>query len=211
MKKWMYLVLFALVSFVAKAQDEGDWVIGGDFSIVSTEVKIKSGNESTLWDKEMSFKFLPKIYYFISDNVALGAKIGYQHEKERNSHSTEESIRYDKEGAFVFRPEMFYYVDLGKNFYYRPSVYIEIQTGKIKEETDSQTTDTYGHKTFGGGFVICAFEFKPVEKFGISFSCGNLAYSHHSREWNTDESQSQNRFGLEFNLEPTIGFSYYFK
>lgn len=102
MKKWMYLVLFALVSFVAKAQDEGDWVIGGDFSIVSTEVKIKSGNESTLWDKEMSFKFLPKIYYFISDNVALGAKIGYQHEKERNSHSRKNPFDMIKRGHSYF-------------------------------------------------------------------------------------------------------------
>lgn len=211
MKKVLFTMLFLAVCIGwADAQSWKEIKVGGGISFNTTKKNSKNKNETTSMGNNMFFQILPSLHYFVTDQIAVGGALGYSFTKSPNGNGSSEKTFYDKNGLFIIQPEVLYYVKMGKSFYYVPDVHLTLGIGKDTIEKDSRTTVSNSNYRFGLGITLCAFEFKPVQRVGISFSCGNLGYSYSSFDTGEDSSVSNSSFSLNFNVEPTIGVSYYF-
>lgn len=95
MKKQIFmLAVIACLTLTARAQEEGQYWIGGSLNFKSTEVKDD--------EKVNAFSFGPQFGYGLSDKWAIGVNLLYSHAK---AEDLESSIKNDlKTNGFGFAP-----------------------------------------------------------------------------------------------------------
>lgn len=218
-KTLLVTLLMSGMSVLCGAQSKGDIMVSGSISISSSSEKDKvTGDEAFAVDKnkvggEGEFSIVPKVHYFISDNIAVGAGIGYMGNREFTGYGDPakfESPLYDSYGAFYFEPSAYYYLKICNKFYYTPEVYIGIAAGKYKEEVyknDAVEVEP-GVKTtmLGIGVRLAQFEYRFTDCFrlGLGFEFADLSYiSAKSKDmFNDDKNTSvytSNRFNFGVN------------
>lgn len=174
MKKQLFLLLaFVMTGAVAMAQNAGVWMIGGTFGISTSKTSYTHENVTQVREKQTDFNIIPSLYYFVTDEIAVGAGIGYEFSK---ALTDVEDDLYDRTGLMVFRPSMYYYVKLSDKFYYNPELYIGLKFGNAKSEVDKNTTYKMGYNRFEIGVNVLNFEFRPTDHVGLGITCGNLSY-----------------------------------
>ncbi|WP_336070945.1 MULTISPECIES: outer membrane beta-barrel protein [unclassified Mesoflavibacter] len=82
MKKLLFAAAFAVLGFTANAQEEQTFGFAKGDLFISGSVTFS--NESTGDVKDNAFEVAPKVGYFLSENIALGAKVGYTTSKIDN-------------------------------------------------------------------------------------------------------------------------------
>ncbi len=174
MKKQLFLLLaFVMTGAVAMAQNAGVWMVGGTFGISTSKTSYTHENVTQVREKQMDFNIIPSLHYFVTDEIAVGAGIGYEFSK---ALTDVEDDLYNRTGLMVFRPSMYYYVKLSDKFYYNPELYIGLKFGNAKSEVDENTTYKMGYNRFEIGVNVLNFEFRPTDHVGLGITCGNLSY-----------------------------------
>ena len=110
MKKIILTVAAVFVLGFANAQDKkasagegfskGDVFVTGAFTIGST-------NNKNTEVKTSSFEIAPQVNYFLTENISLGAKIGYSSDKTKNSSATTNdmsTVAFGLAGRYYFTP-----------------------------------------------------------------------------------------------------------
>lgn len=122
MKKIIFsLVALASFSF-ATAQEQpadggfakGDIFVTGAFSVGST-------NDKNTDAKTSSFEIAPQVNYFVTENISLGARIGYASDKEETNGvdtADDSSISFGLEGRYYFTPASKFSLFTGLGFDY---------------------------------------------------------------------------------------------
>ncbi len=195
MKK-LLLTALAIVSFVsANAQDEttsgftkGDAFISGSVGFAS---------EKTGDNKDNAFIISPRIGYFISENIAIGARIGYQSLKQEEG-SLENKTNTFNAGAFGR-----YFFTPSNKF----SVFAELGADYLTRNFDNGTTDTtFNGFGIGGGPGVSYF---IGNHFALEASWGALSYT--TVKADVDGAESTDNFELSVGLEDiTLGLVYKF-
>jgi len=167
---------------------KGDMMISGAFGFNS---------ESNGDAKENSFEIAPRFSYFVSDNIAVGAKIGFMSEKGDNAAGVENlDAQTLSLGAFGR-----YYMTPASKF----SVFAEL--GFDYNSTD----DKLGDVKMDGFDVAVApgVSYFVSDAFAIEASWGVLGYETEKGDWTGAESTDSFNIGLD-TRDLSIGLVYKF-
>ena len=192
MKK-LFLTFSAAIAltFAAQAQtDKGTVILGGNVSY--DNVKVKDADA-----ERQSFAIQPTVGYFVSDNFAIGAGIGYGFSKDENDSKT---------SAFTVAPTARLYKGDG-DFKFFGQLSVPMAWGTNKQgDTKLGTTSDYGVELAPG------FAYFPTSKVGIELSVRGLYYQSSTfKAEGSDAKTTTNSFGLNANsLAPRLGVQFYF-
>ena len=196
MKKLLLtLTAVTALSFASQAQTEqGKVIVGGGIGFSSNEVK-DSGSKTT------SFNIQPNVGYFVSDNIAIGAGIGYNWSKNENENLTDATYNSFRVAPFA----RLYTANSPVRFFGQLSVPMAWGSNKVDDKKTASTAN-YGVNLSPG---IAYF---PTENIGIELSVRGLYYSNNnSTSEATDIKTTSNSFGLDANsLSPTLGVQFHF-
>jgi len=167
---------------------KGDMMISGAFGFNST---------STADAKENSFEIAPRFSYFVSDNIAVGAKIGFMSESGDDATGTENLDRQTLSlGAFGR-----YYMSPASKF----SVFAELGF-------DYNSTDDKLSEVKLDGFDVAVgpgVSYFLSDSFAIEASWGALKYETEKGDWT--DAESTDTFGLGLDMRDlTFGLAYKF-
>ena len=168
---------------------KGDMMISGAFGISST---------STGDVKENTFTIAPRFSYFVSDNIAVGAKIGFTSTKEDDGSADDFKTTDLSFGAFAR-----YYCSPATKF----SLFAELGADftSYKWEQGSADGDSAG---FGLG-IAPGVSYFLSDAFVIEASWGLLGYNTNDNGGNGADSTDKFELGLD-TRDLTIGFAYKF-
>ncbi|MBL7886615.1 MAG: porin family protein [Flavobacterium sp.] len=201
MKK-IVLSLAAVLAFgFANAQDKkensgegfgkGDIFITGAFSVGST-------NDKNTDVKTNSFEIAPQVNYFLTENISLGAKIGYTSDKAENAVTDtqdDSTITFGLQGRYYFTPASKFSLFTGLGFDYN-STSDNLADPKVK---------TNGFD-LGLGLGVNYF---ISDNFSIE--AGFAALNFESSKVDVDGAENETAFGIGADLRAlSFGLNYRF-
>ncbi len=210
MKKLLiFLFLFVFASSLY-AQEKGDMMVSGSFSLNSKSTKNKLDGTSVVTKGDRSFSIMPEFHYFVCDGLSVGLGLGYSLEKEPNGRSDGDDQLFNKKGLFLFQPKVSYYVSLSDKFYFVPSFYLGAGVGKYKQEVAKNEVEEKDLSSLYVGLSLLSFEFRPTDCIGLRFNAGDLSYQAEITKESDDNKRVERDFNLGLNLGASIAFNIYF-
>ena len=200
MKKLLLsLVAVSALAFSTQAQTEkGKFMLGGNVGFNTT--KVDGANKS-----DLSFKVIPSVGYFVSDNFAIGTGVGYTYDKTVSKKILSQ--------AFEVAPFGRYYVGLSDQFKFFGQLSVPMSFGNNKVlDADGNSGAKIASTTNIGVNVAPGFAFFPTKKIGIEFSVNGLGYANSSiKDEATGNKVKANGFGLDANtFSPNLGVQFHF-
>lgn len=200
MKKLLLSALAVCAFTFSNAQEEktegtggfaqGDMMISGAFSIDS-----QSNVDGVKDDKTSAFEIAPRFAYFVSDNIAVGAKVGFMQENGENAvgDTDKQTLSLGAFGRYYFTPASQF------------SVYGEL--GFDYNSTDDKLWDS---KVNGFETVVSpGVSYFVSNSFAIEASWGALKFETEKGDW--DNAENDTTFGLGLDLRDlTFGLVYKF-
>lgn len=182
------VILSAIAVFAfgfANAQDvaknfgfsEGNILVEGNLGFGST-------NDKNTEEKTNNFSFTPKVAYFLTDDFAVGAQLGYTSMKT-------EVAGVDTDKAAVFNAGIFgryYFLDLGQRF----KTYADAAFDYVHAKND--ITDVKGNG-FGAG-VGLGINYFVTERIVLNFALRNIISY---QTFKVDGAKSISEFGFDLN------------
>jgi len=177
------LVAVAAFGFTANAQEkekptfgfqEGNFMIEGSFQIAD-----QVGKESKSGDKEKitHYTFTPKIGYFLSDKLAVGASLGFG-KGLLYSNLLDEGITGTTLYAGAYA--RYYFLELGNRFKTFAEVGIGYDEGNVSDIKYKQTGIAAG--------IDLGFNYFVTEKLAVAFTLGNVfKYSNYDLKVDGDK------------------------
>lgn len=161
------------------------------------------GTESTGDQKMNGFNFSPKGAYFVTDNIAVGAALGFSSSKEEDASPIEEKNTEFSAGVFGR-----YYFTPASKF----SVFgqLGVNMNSYKNEVEN-TASGVTVSTKGNGFDVMlspGVSYFLSNHFAIEASFGALGYE--TTKPDADGAESTDTFGLNLNLS-SINFGLVYK
>ncbi len=193
------IILSAIAVFAfgfANAQDggfaKGDVFISGAVGVSSS----KTGDF-----KESEFNFVPRVGYFASENIAVGATIGFSSQKETNDFGDDQELSAIGFGVFGR-----YYATPASNF----SVFGELGVNYASTKFDDGIDGTEDSKANGFNIAVAPGVSYFISKhFAFEAAIGVLSYG--SAKPDADGAESTNTFQFGLGLEDlTVGLVYKF-
>ena len=188
------LVAVAAFGFTANAQEkekptfgfqEGNVMIEGSFQIQDQVVKDSNSGFKT---KTTHYTFNPKIGYFLSDKVAVGASLGFG----------KGSVESDAIGADITGTKLYagafaryYFLELGNRFKTYAEVGVGYQEGKVSSIKYKETGFVAG--------IDLGFNYFVTEKLAVSFALGNV-FSYKNYDMKEDGTKLGSVSETEANL-----------
>lgn len=167
---------------------QGDMFISGSFGIMST---------STGDAKENSFTIAPRAAYFLSDNIAVGMKLGYMSEKGDDAAGVENMDMSTLTVGAMAR----YYMTPASKF----SLF-----GEFGVDYMSMDNKLAEYKLNGFGLAVSpGVSYFVSSNFAIEATWGALGYSSVKGDWT--DAESTDGFELGLNMESlNLGLLYKF-
>lgn len=198
------LVVLLLCSSLTYGQfSKGDMYLGGAFSF-STHSTPMSGLENI----SRSFSVVPSLGYFINENMALGARVGYSNNYSKATSSvsfvTENLDQSLITGFFARR-----YFSLSDKFFFTVIGSVDLNQGSNKQtETILNTTTVNKSKDLRVTAAVRPnFVFFPTPKWAFDVSIGNIGYTIYK---DITSKNTTNSFNLQYGAV-SLGVSYYFR
>lgn len=191
MKKILLLVTLLSIMIGASAQTEkGNFMVSGSTSLMidNSKTKLKLEGVTDRESKINSFSFLPSVGYFVADNLAVTANLGYLFKKDKKSDDSERQFLLGVGGMYYF---------LQDNV--RP--FISAGVGYVNHKSDDGKDD----ETFNGlnlnvgGGVAFFIRDNIAINLGIGYNKNNLKHSDNDK---IKIEQDQ--------LSAVVGFSLFF-
>lgn len=202
MKKIILSVAAVFAFGFANAQEEvkeskgfgfanGDIIVEGNLSFGS-----EKNDDNTTEVKTSEFSFNPKVGYFVTDKIAVGAEFGIGSGKEETTvtgvGSTEDKMNSFGAGVFA----RYYFLNLGERF----KTYTEagLGFGSTKSETDG--TENWKTSNFGVGIDL-GMNYFVTENFAINFGLTDvLAFNSGKTEFPGGGETKSTEFSGNFNV-----------
>lgn len=205
MKK-IILSVVAIAAFgFANAQDkkaDGAGFSSGDV-FVSGAVSITSSNDKNTDTKESGFGITPKLGYFFTENIALGAKVGYESAKTKTAGTTTEDHSQMMFGAFGR-----YYFTPASQFSIFAEVGVDYSTMKHAMMGAMVMGETVKTNTLGAGLSL-GLNYFVSSNFALEANYAGLNFA--SAKSDVADAKSVSTFGLGADLSAvSIGLLYKF-
>lgn len=172
---------------------KGDVFISGSFGINT------ANNVGGVADnKETGFVIAPRAGFFVSDNIAVGAKIGFQSDKAESGNVDTQDMQWLRAGAFG-------------RYYFMPanqfSVFGEFGFDYVSQ--DNKLAAANGKSNGVDVNLGVGVSYFISNSFALEAGWGALGYSTLKNE--ADGAESENRFGLGLDMtDITLGLVYKF-
>lgn len=196
MKKVLLAVALCVASTFTFAQ-QGVMEIGGSLGINTNKEETKAGDVTTTERETFGFSIMPSLMYYMTDNIAIGGKIGFSYDKDKVADS--------KETVFKVVPTVRYKKELGANFSWTPEFYIGFGFGNNTVDLDDNRSIDRNIFSMGIGINFARFEYAVSDKWVFSASFGNLGY-----DYKKVEDDKNNNFGLSLLEDSSVGIAYRF-
>jgi len=202
MKKLLLsLVAVSALAFTTQAQTEKGKIIVGGNAAFSTNKSDADGAKSNT-----SFKIVPSVGYFVSDNIAVGTGVGYSYDKQISKFENQ---------AFVVSPFGRYYANLSESFKFFGQLSVPMEFGTAKAvDAAGKVGDKVGSSTNIGVALSPGFAFFPTKRIGIEFGINGLSYNN-TRYENGDGDKIKGAGSDSFDLganffKPNLGIQFHF-
>jgi hypothetical protein len=194
------------VAFSAGAQTQrGTFTVGGELHYNSYE----SDNEETTSHELI---VLPRIGYFITDNLVVGTGIGYMERKD--SFDGEMNSAYSLMKALHISPFGRYYLPAGNNLKFFGQLSVPMNFGKTKGESASTWIVAPMEVNSFAVNLAPGFAFFPTANLGLEFMLSGFSYQKTTEKVdspNDNPEQSWEAFSAGFDLlAPHLGLKLYF-
>lgn len=199
----------------AFAQKKGDMTIGGTIGVSggSLGMSISIDNEK---EKETSptttyFDFAPRFSYFVANNFELSIGLNYSMQKTFSSEINDKKL-FNFTHIALAEIGAHYYLSLfdGK-MYYAPGLSIGFGGGSYVSQTGSGTSSTLKLPfAFGLSINLANFEFRPIEKLGITVNLLDVEVGSVNIKEDTDAKLNITSFSAGLNYGISAGVKYYF-
>jgi outer membrane protein W len=213
---FVVLLIVAILPFKAFSQiSQGSIVVGGSLGLSVEKEKTKSNGNTEDGPTSSTFKILPDVEYFISDNLSIGLGIGYSFNKSTEDQGLTEYTY--KTGTFYLNPYLKKYFTLGDKAYFWGQAQIgmgfgtrttEAKTGNITTSVDND----FSSLAIG---ITPGFRFDVTERIGLEAGIGFIGYTGEttkSGSGNNEVKRSTNKMGFEFDPSYlTFGIRYTLK
>lgn len=195
MKKLFFAAVAVLGFTATQAQEgnstggfaKGDTFITGAFTISSD----KTGD-----DKSSGFEIAPQVGYFVSDNIAIGAKIGYESSSAESSGVDTEDLAGFKVGAFG-------------RYYFTPANQFSL-FGQLGVDYASEEDKLANYKVNDFGVALGAgLNYFVSSNFSIEAGVGVLGYNSSKPDVSGADATNSFSFGGDW-TSVTIGVNYKF-
>ena len=186
MKKLLFTAAIAVLGFtIVNAQDYTTTTGGFSQGDIFLSGSVGFGNETTGDVKANKFMIAPKAGFFVSDNIAVGAKLGYT------------SWKADVDGTDTRDENQFSGGVFGR-YYMTPSNQFSLfaELGVDYTSSDNKLADVKSDG-FSTGFAP-GISYFVSDKFAIEASFGILGYSTEKADFDGAESTDNFDFGLNF-------------
>lgn len=140
---------------------EGDIFIEGNVSVRSSKDK----NTLNVETKTNSFTISPKAGYFLTDQFAVGAELGFGKYKEETGNTINEDVSTVGGGLFA----RYYFLELGKRF----KTYSEFGIGYGTAKDKGNAGSTLTKNTFGAGLDL-GINYFVTEKIALTFGLTDI-------------------------------------
>lgn len=182
MKRILLLVLCMTASMTTLyAQNKGDVFLGGIIGGGTSTSFLNGESDTTIANVNATLE----VGYFVADKLKIGAEFGYA----LTAGDTDVH-------ALTIGPNMTYYAKLAEKLYYTPSLSVCFAMG-IAEEISMPGV--------GVGLNLFSLEFRPTRRFGFTASLASISYVALFEEGITSST-----LGINFGINPSVGFRYYF-
>jgi len=190
MKKVILTVAAVFAFGFANAQEEakGEGFSKGDVFISGS---VGFGTTKTGDAKNNSFDISPRAAYFVTENIAVGVKLGYTSEKDEPNALTETKVDKFTVGAFG-------------RYYFTPASKFSMFGQLGFDYNNSKVTNTVGGVSTEGkvnGFDVAlapGVSYFVSKNFALEATFGELAYK--TSKPDADGAESTNNFGLNVNM-----------
>lgn len=181
MRKLFFIIACMSLGLCASAQKKGSVSLGfaSGASYSSNEYTIWGLTNSSLHDTYVSaspfnLSVSPEIGYFVIDRLRLGVSAGFSMQVDKSYSRAENSRTSTLE--FAVGPSVSYYFRLADKLYYPPEIGIYYAVGTSKRPL---STHEFSFGLAGGELsaTLFALEYKPSDRLGLAFSCGQLSYA----------------------------------
>ena len=194
MKKFMFSMI-ALASFMAvQAQEEegGKGFAKGD---VFASGSLGYSSQKTGEEKYNQFNVIPRVGYFVSDNVAIGAQLGYGNSKA--TYYT--GMEWDERTTNSFSAGAFarYYATPGNTF----SFFGQLQANYSTSKTEYEGGGEDKRNGFDVG-VAPGISYFISDHIALETTFGVLSYA--TSKPDADGAESTNTFNLNLNLSNVV-------
>jgi hypothetical protein len=208
MKKLLLIAAVSVLGFTANAQTEkGKVVLGGSLFYTSQESNDGYSKSSTL-------SIIPNAGYFISDNLAIGAGLGYSFVKY-NQDLGNNFFSNMREKNVIIKPFARYYKGVNSQFKFFGNLAVPITFGNVKNYQNFGDSYLLKHTTNSWGVMLSpGFSYFPMPKLGIEFSVAGITYNdakynNQNSNGQSDTRSKQFRIGADL-ASPMIGVQFYF-
>ncbi|WEK20642.1 MAG: outer membrane beta-barrel protein [Candidatus Pedobacter colombiensis] len=202
MKKLLLsLIAVSAFAFSTQAQTQkGKFIVGGNVAFDTNKSDADGAKSNT------SFRIVPSVGYFVSDNIAVGTGVGYSYDKTIN--------RFENQ-AFVVSPFGRYYANLSESFKFFGQLSVPMEFGTAKSvNADGNVGSKVGSSTKIGVALSPGFAFFPTKRIGIEFGVNGLSYNNSRFEdANGDKIKGagSDSFSLGANFfKPNLGIQFHF-
>jgi opacity protein-like surface antigen len=195
----MKKVLFSAVALLAFGFVNAQEKSNGGFSKGDAFVSGAFGFGSSKTDavKSSSFTFAPSVGYFVTENIAVGASLGF------GSTSEDDGTGEDKTSSFGLNAMARYYYTPASQF----SVFGQLAIGMGSEKEEPAGVASYTEKTFGVNAGVGVSYFLN-SNFAIEAGWAGLGYNTNDNGGNGAPKTSN--FGLNVNLS-AVNFGLLYK
>jgi outer membrane protein len=202
MKKIVTVLAFALISSGTFAQfNQGRMLVGGGFNLSVSPNKTETGSTTTKNGTNTSFSLSPNFGYFVIDNLAVGAALGFS--SNFYSYASSSSTYKSTSGSSVtLTPFVRYYLDPGIFFHVFAGGGGGTSKAKLRNPTPGLNDDPEKTGIFtwglGAGYAWFLNDFVAVEPM--------LMYSGRSTKYKTPDPNYTSKYsGVSLN----VGFQVY--
>lgn len=202
MKKLLLsLVAVSALAFSTQAQTEKGKIIVGGNATFNTNKSDADGAKSNT-----SFKIVPSVGYFVSDNIAVGTGVGYSYDKQVGKFENQ---------AFVVSPFGRYYANLSESFKFFGQLSVPMEFGTAKAvDAAGKVGEKVGTSTNIGVALSPGFAFYPTKRIGIEFGINGLSYNntrYENGDGNKIKGAGSDSFDLGANFfKPNLGIQFHF-
>ncbi len=181
MKKSLIALAAILIGGTAFSQvQQGALFLSGGLGLSTAGGTMESGGTSVDKPSQSWIMFSPGVGYFLTDNVAAGARLGFSAYKQDN----EVTSTVNKENNFGLDVFGRYYGAVNEKFYLYGELAVGFASGKSESESGGTTTE--GPKISGFGVNLSpGFTFFPSTRWGLDFSVGLLGLNSVKEEQTT--------------------------
>lgn len=211
MKKNLLLLAIVVSCFtMAQAQVGPGLFVGGGLGIGTSSSEVTLGSTTVDGPKGTTFTISPAIGYFLTENVAVGVRVGYGSSKVTFANDDEESTSalgvelFGRYASTIGGGDFAWFLEANAGY---GSLTSESVSGNTTVEGDPETILSFG--------IAPGLMYFPSPKFGFEASLGNLfSLVNSTLEDATDDNNkfvSNELSFLDFNtMGLNFGFHYYF-